>query len=318
MNPKVPSLLSWIVEQRIYVILVVLFLLAFFFVPYFATLLNLANLAVQLSIDGVIVVGMAILMIAYGIDLGVGANFAMSGIVYALLAQKGIPIPLAALGGVITGSLVGLANGLIVTKLKIHFFIATLATMVIVQGIAITISKGEVVYPGVQNFDWLGRHQIGPVEFPVIAFLIMVVIGHFILSQTKIGRYWYAIGDNPEAAKRAGLNVDRIFIYAFIAVGLCAGLSGVIFAGRANSGSPSLGVDTALNVISASVVGGISLYGGIGSIPGAFAGLLIINILRNSLNLLGVTPYTQYVVRGLILISVVVMDAYFNWRKRSV
>jgi ribose/xylose/arabinose/galactoside ABC-type transport system permease subunit len=146
----------------------------------------------------------------------------------------------------------------------------------------------------------------------------MVVIGHFILSETKIGRYWYAIGDNPEAAKRAGLNVDRTFIFAFIAVGLCAGLSGVIFAGRANSGSPSLGVDTALNVISASVVGGISLYGGIGSIPGAFAGLLIINILRNSLNLLGVTPYTQYVVRGLILISVVVMDAYFNWRKRSV
>jgi ribose/xylose/arabinose/galactoside ABC-type transport system permease subunit len=318
MNTQARNLLSWIVEQRIYVILLVLFLLAVFFVPYFATLVNLTNLAVQLSIDGVIVVGMAILMIAFGIDLGVGTNFAFSGIVYALLAQKGLPIPIAALGGVIAGSLVGLVNGLIVTKLKIHFFIATLATMVIVQGVAITISHGEVVYPGVPNFDWLGRHHIGPVEFPVIVFLLMVVIGHFILSQTKIGRYWYAIGDNPEAAKRAGLNVDRIFIFAFIAVGLCAGLSGVIFAGRANSGSPSLGVETALNVISASVVGGVSLYGGIGTVPGAFAGLLIINILRNSLNLLGVTPYTQYVVRGLILISVVVMDAYFNWRKRSV
>jgi ribose/xylose/arabinose/galactoside ABC-type transport system permease subunit len=318
MKTRAANLLSWIVEQRIFAILIVLFLLSMIFVPYFATLINLTNLAVQLSIDGIIVVGMAILMIAFGIDLGVGANFAMSGIVYGLLAKQGIPIPFAALGGVISGSLVGLVNGLIVTKLKIHFFIATLATMVIVQGLAITLSHGEVVYPGVPNFDWLGRHQVGPVEFPVVVFLIMVVIGHFILSQTKIGRYWYAIGDNPEAAKRAGLHVDRIFIMAFIAVGLCAGLSGVIFAARANSGSPSLGVDTALNVISASVVGGVSLYGGVGTIPGVFAGLLIINILRNSLNLLGISPYTQYVVRGLILISVVVMDAYFNWRKRSV
>ena len=146
----------------------------------------------------------------------------------------------------------------------------------------------------------------------------MTVIGHFILSQTRIGRYWYAIGDNQEAAKRAGLRVDWIFILAFVAVGICTGIAGVLFAARANSGSPSLGVDTALNVISAAVLGGVSLYGGIGSVPGAFAGILIINILRNDLNLIGVIPYWQYVVQGLILISVVVMDAYFNWRKRSV
>jgi ribose transport system permease protein len=318
MNTTWRNLLSWIVEKRIFVILIVIFLLAVFFVPYFPTMVNLSNLAVQLSIDGIVVVGMAILMVAFGIDLGVGSNFAMSGIVYALLAQYGLPIPVAALGGVIAGSLIGLVNGLIVTKLKIHFFIATLATMVVFQGVAITISKGEVVYPGIEGFDWLGRFQIGPIQFPVLVFLLTVLIGHVILSQTKIGQYWYAIGDNQEAAKRVGLNVDRIFTSAFIAAGLCAGLAGVIFAARANSGSPSLGVDTALDAISASVIGGVSLYGGIGSIPGAFAGLLIINILRNSLNLIGVTPYVQYVVRGSILILVVVMDAYFNWRKRSV
>ncbi len=318
MKTFLPHLLSWIIELRIFVILIILAILSICFVPYFATPVNLANLAVQLSIDGVIVIGMAILMIAFGIDLGVGANFALSGIVYALLAQKGLPIPLAAAGGIVAGSLVGLINGLVVTKLKIHFFIATLATMVICQGLSVTISNGEVVYPGVAGFDWLGRYAIGLVEFPVFVFIIVAILGHFFLSDTKIGRYWYAIGDNQEAAQRAGLNVDKIFISSFIATGLCAGISGVLFAARANSGSPSLGVETGLNVISAAVIGGISLYGGIGSIPGAVSGLLIINVLRNDLNLMGVSPYIQYVVRGLILIGVVVMDAYFNWRKRAV
>lgn len=318
MKARTLHLLTGIIEQRIYVVLVLLILFSILFVPDFATPVNLSNLTVQLSIDGVIVIGMTILMIAFGIDLSVGANFAMSGIVYALLAKNGFPIPVAALGGMLAGGLIGMVNGLLVTKLKIHFFIATLATMVIVQGLAITVSSGEVVYAGVPNFEWLGRYQIGLVQFPFIVFLFVALIGHFILSQTKIGRYWYAIGDNQETAKRVGLNANRIFVYAFIAVGLSAGLSGVLFAARANAGSPSLGVDTALNVISAAVIGGVSLYGGIGSVPGASAGILIINILRNMLNLIGVSPYWQYVVRGIILSGVVVMDAYFNWAKRSV
>ena len=190
--------------------------------------------------------------------------------------------------------------------------------MVIVRGLAISLSNEKVVYPGVDGFDWIGRHPVGPVEFPFVVFVAVILVLHFVLSQTPLGKYWYAIGGNREAAKRAGLKVDWYYILAFVVVGACAGISGVLLASRANAASPSLGLETALIAISATVIGGTSLYGGIGTIPGAVAGIVLINVIRNSLNLLGVPPYSQYVVRGTILIGVVVMDAYFGWRRRVV
>ena len=312
------EIVAWLIEKRIFVLLVFFIILAVLFVPLFATPINLSNLLSQLTIDGVVVIGMTILMVAFGIDLSVGSTLALAGIIYALLAGTGVAIPLAILGAVLVGGLVGLTNGLIVTKLRINFFIATLATMVAIRGLAITLANGQVVYPGVSGFDWIGRQQAGPIEVPVIVFLVTAIVAHFVLSQTRLGRYWYAIGGNREAAQRVGLKVDRYYIMAFVVTGLCAGLAGVLLAARANSASPSVGVETNLIAIASTVIGGTSLYGGVGTIPGAVAGLLLVNILRNSLNLLGVSPYYQYLVRGVILIGVVVMDAYFGWRRRVV
>jgi ribose/xylose/arabinose/galactoside ABC-type transport system permease subunit len=309
---------TWLIERRIFVLLFTFIILAVLFVPLFATPINVSNLLTQLTIDGVVVIGMTILMVSFGIDLSVGSTLALAGIVYALLAQSGVQIPLAIFGAVVVGGLVGLTNGLIVTKLKINFFIATLATMVAIRGLAITLASEKVVYPGVDGFDWIGRQQAGPIEMPVIVFLATAIIAHLVLSQTRLGRYWYAIGGNRDAAQRAGLKVNRLYVMAFVVTGASAGLAGVLLAARANSASPSVGLETNLIAIASTVIGGTSLYGGVGTIPGAVAGILLINILRNSLNLLGVSPYYQYLVRGVILISVVVMDAYFGWKRRVV
>jgi ribose/xylose/arabinose/galactoside ABC-type transport system permease subunit len=312
------EIVAWLIEKRIFVLVIFFIIVAVLFVPLFATPINLSNLLTQLTIDGVVVIGMTILMVAFGIDLSVGSNLALAGIVYALLVKSGVTIPLAILGAVLVGGVVGLTNGLIVTRLRVNFFIATLATMVAVRGLAITLANEKVVYPGVAGFDWIGRQPAGPIEVPVIVFLVTAIIAHLVLSQTRLGRYWYAIGGNREAAQRVGLKVDRYYVMAFVVTGACAGLAGVLLAARANSASPSVGIETNLIAIAATVIGGTSLYGGIGTIPGAVAGLLLVNILRNALNLLGVSPYYQYLVRGVILIGVVVMDAYFGWRRRVV
>lgn len=312
------EIVAWFIEQRIFVLLAIFIFWAVLFVPLFATPTNLSNLLTQLTVDGVVVIGMTVLMVTFGVDLSVGSTLALAGIVYALLTQAGVQIPIAILGALVVGGLVGLTNGLMVTKLKINFFIATLATMVAIRGLAITLADEKVVYPGVAGFDWIGRQQAGPIEIPVIIFLITAIMAHLVLSQTRLGRYWYAIGGNRDAAQRVGLKVDRYYVLAFILTGVCAGLAGVLLAARANSASPSVGSETNLIAIASTVIGGTSLYGGIGTVPGAVAGLLLVNIVRNSLNLLGVSPYYQYLVRGVILIGVVVIDAYFGWRRRVV
>lgn len=314
--PDYPQVVvGWLIQNWIFVLLGLVFVWAVLFVPNFGTTINLSHLLTQLSVDGIIVIGMTILMIAWGIDLSVGSTQALAGIVYALFQSVGIPV--AMLMGVVAGGLVGVANGLIVTKMKINFFITTLATMVAVRGIALTLSDGQPIYGAVNGFDWIGQHKVGAIELPVIVFAAIAIIGYIILSQTGLGRYWYAIGGNRQAAHQVGLNVDRYYTLAFAVTGLCAGLSGVVLASRASSASPAIGLETPLIVIAATVVGGTSLYGGIGTVPGAVAGLIIINIIRNLFNLSGVSPYSQYVVRGLILIAVVVVDAYLISRHRE-
>jgi ribose/xylose/arabinose/galactoside ABC-type transport system permease subunit len=309
-KPRV--IMPWLIQNRIFVLLGLTFVWALAFVPYFATSLNLSQLLTQLSVDGIVALGMTILMVSFGVDLSAGSTLALSGVVYALF--QGVGIPIAMFLGVLVGALVGLVNGLVVTRMKVNFFIATLATMTGVRGLVLALSDSKTIYGSAQGFDWVGTHKIGPVEFPVIVFFSMAFIAHIILAYTRLGRYWYAIGGNADAARRLGLDVDKYFALAFVVVGLCAGISGVLLASRSSSGAPSVGQETALIAIASTVVGGTSLYGGVGSIPGAVAGILLINLVRNSLILLGVSPYYQYVVQGLILVGVVVMDAYFGAR----
>lgn len=309
------GIVQWLIEYRAIVLLAVVVALALLFVPYFRTELNITQMLTQLSIDGVVSVGITILMVAGGIDLGVGSTLALGGMVFTLFQELGVPV--AALLGMLTGVLVGAVNAFVVTKMRVNFFIATLASMVAGRGLVIMLCDSKTIYGEVPGFNWMGTYKVGILEFPALAFFVIAIIAHFVMSQMRLGRYWYAIGGNRDAAMRAGLPVKRLFALAFVVMGLCSGIAGVLLASRISAGSPNVGRDTGLIAISATVIGGTSLFGGVGHIPGAVAGSLLLGIIRNSLNLLGVKPYWQWVVQGMILVSVVVIDVYVTRRRRT-
>ncbi len=307
--------LQWLIEYRAFILLAIAVVYAVLFVPFFATERNITQMTTQFSIDGIISIGLTILMIAWGIDLGVGATMALGGVVFALAQDLGVPI--AALLGILAGACVGIVNGFVVTKMRVNFFIATLSSMVAVQGITFIISEEMTIYGHAEGFGWMGSAKLGILEFPALAFFGIGIIAHLIMTQTRIGTYWYAIGGNADASHRAGLHVNLLFALAFVVAGLCSGVAGVLLASRSVSANPGVGRDTALFAISATVIGGTSLFGGVGNVLGAVAGVLLLGVIRNSLNLLGVSAYWQWVIQGIILVSVVISDVYVNRRRRT-
>ncbi len=309
------NLLQWLIEYRAFVLLGLALTYAVLFVPFFATERNITQMTTQFSIDGIISIGLTVLMIAWGIDLGVGATLALAGVVFALSQDLGVPV--AALLGILAGAGVGLVNGFVVTKMRVNFFIATLSTMVAVKGLTFIISDETTIYGHAEGFGWMGSAKLGIFEFPALAFFAIGIITHWIMTQTSLGTYWYAIGGNSDASHRAGLNVNLIFALSFVVAGLCSGIAGVLLASRAVSANPGVGRDTALFAISATVIGGTSLFGGVGNVLGAVAGVMFLGVVRNSLNLLGVSAYWQWVIQGVILVSVVVSDVYMNRRRRT-
>ena len=308
-------LLQWLIEYRAFVLLGCALTYAVLFVPFFATERNITQMTTQFSIDGIISIGLTVLMIAWGIDLGVGATMALAGVVFALSQDLGVPM--AALLGVLAGAGVGIVNGFVVTRMRVNFFIATLSTMVAVKGLTFIISDETTIYGHAEGFGWMGSAKLGIFEFPALAFFGIGIIAHLIMTQTSLGTYWYAIGGNADASHRAGLNVNRLFALSFVVAGLCSGIAGVLLASRAVSANPGVGRDTALFAISATVIGGTSLFGGVGNVLGAVAGVMFLGVVRNSLNLLGVSAYWQWVIQGVILVSVVVSDVYMNRRRRT-
>ena len=315
MGDRKREIVQWLIEYRAVVLLAIVAVLALLFVPYFPTEINITQMLTQLSVEGVVSVGITILMIAWGMDLGVGSTLAFGGMIFALFQDLGVPV--AASLGVLAGALVGLVNGVVVTRMRVNFFIATLASMVAIRGLVVMLCDSKTVYGAVPGFDWMGTYKLWVFEFPTLAFFGIAIIAHFIMSQTRLGRYWYAVGGNRDAARRAGLPVDGLFTLAFVVTGLCSGIAGVLLAARSCSASPIVGRDTALIAISGTVIGGTSLFGGVGHIPGAVAGSLLLGIIRNSLNLLGVKPYWQWVIQGMILVTVVVMDVYVTRRRKT-
>ena len=309
------EILQWLIEYRAFVLLGIALTYAVLFVPFFATERNITQMTTQFSIDGIISIGLTILMIAWGIDLGVGATLALGGVVFALAQDLGVP--LAALLGILAGAGVGIVNGFVVTKMRVNFFIATLSTMVAVKGLTFIITDETTIYGHAEGFGWMGSAKLWIFEFPALAFFGIGIIAHLIMTQTSLGTCWYAIGGNSDASHRAGLNVKLLFALAFVVAGLCSGTAGVLLASRAVSANPGVGRDTALFAISATVIGGTSLFGGVGNVLGAVAGVLLLGVVRNSLNLLGVSAYWQWVIQGAILVSVVVSDVYMNRRRQT-
>jgi len=283
--------------------------------PYFLTVSNLMNIAEQTSINAIIAVGMTFVIITAGIDLSVGSIVAVSGVVLAGVLHSGIPEPLAILVGLGIGSLCGLINGLLISYGRLPAFIATLGMMSVARGAALFYTEGRPISGFSPELRFLATGELARIPAPVIIMVALYVAAHFVLKRTKLGRYAYAIGGNEEAANLSGINTKIVKTAIYGVCGLLSGLAAVILTARLNSAQPIAGMMYELDAIAAVVIGGTSLMGGEGKISGTLIGAFVMGILRNGLNLLGISSFTQQIVIGSVIICAVLVDMALRKRR---
>lgn len=278
--------------------------------PGFLSVSNLMNVLRQVSINALIAFGMTFVILTGGIDLSVGATLALTGAVTAGMMASGIDPIFAMLLGLLLGAVLGAINGFIIAKGKVAPFIATLATMTIYRGLTLVYTDGRPI-SGLGDsltFQMLGKGYFLGIPIPVVTMIISFGILYFILKKTTFGRRVYAVGGNEEASILSGINADRIKIYVYSLLGLLAALASLILTSRLNSAQPTAGEMFELDAIAAVVLGGTSLTGGRGWIVGTLIGALIIGVLNNGLNLIGVPSFFQQVVKGAVILLAVLLD----------
>ncbi|AJC95058.1 ribose ABC transporter permease [Staphylococcus hyicus] len=278
--------------------------------PAFLDLSNLLNLLRQISINGLIAFGMTFVILTGGIDLSVGSILALSSAFIALLITSGVDPILAIIIGVVIGFILGVVNGIFVTKGNMAPFIATLATMTIFRGLTLVVTDGNPITNLGDNylFQLFGKGYFFGIPVPAVTMTLVFIILFVILHKTTFGRHTYAIGGNEIASKISGIKVDRVKIFIYGISGLMAALAGAILTSRLNSAQPTAGTAYELDAIAAVVLGGTSLTGGKGRIVGTLIGVLIIGVLNNGLNLLGVSSFYQQVVKGVVILIAVLID----------
>jgi ribose transport system permease protein len=283
----------------------------------FFTVRNQMNILDQAHQIGLLAIGVTVVIIAGGFDLSLGAIFAMSGIVAAMVTRDLLGVEALApysayLGwgaGIMVGALIGLINGLLVTTFRINTFVATLASGFVIRGLALVLTQGQQIRVPDQTFQMLARGSVGPVRNTIIIWLLFALILTFVLMRTKFGRHVFASGDNPEAARLSGINVDRVRTITFCISGLAAGLAGVISASRFMTAQNDAGQGLELIAIAAVVIGGTSIMGGEGAIWRTVLGVLLLRLINNGFNLINVDTFYQSIFQGLIILFAVALDA---------
>jgi len=292
------------------VVFAVLFIGCTLFVPNFGTLINMKGLGLAMSMSGMVACGMLFCLASGDFDLSVASVIACAGVTTAVVINMTESLWIGIAAGLLLGVACGFINGFVIAKLKINALITTLATMQIVRGLAYIFSDGKAVGIEDERFFALGYANWLGVPAPVWLTIGTMLIFGFLLNRTTFGRNTLAIGGNEEAARLAGVPVVRTRIIIFILSGLVSAAAGIILASRMTSGQPMTSLGYELIVISACVLGGVSLKGGIGKISYVVAGVLILGTVENAMNLLNISPFSQYVVRGLILLAAVIFDRY--------
>lgn len=268
----------------------------------FLTLDNLANIGRQVSINAIIATGMTLVIIAGGIDLSVGAVMTLAMTLCAGAMLAGVPVVLAIGLALLTGLACGALNGVLIAYLRLPAIIVTLATMEIPRGVALLYTGGYPLTNLPEAFAPIGRGELLGLQVPTLVMLVVVLAGHIFLTRFVAGRALYALGGNEEAAHLAGVPVRRYKLLAYVLSGCAASVSGVVLASRLMSGQPNAGVGFELDAIAAVVLGGTAITGGRGSVVGTLIGAVTLGVLNNGLNLLGVSPYTQKIFKGVIIL----------------
>jgi inositol transport system permease protein len=274
----------------------------------FLSLANLTNVARQVSINGILAVGVTFVLLTAGVDLSLGSVVALSGVACATFAHPGehaVVVPIAV--GLLTGAACGLVNGILVTRGGVAPFIVTLGMMTVARGLALILSGGRPVANMSTELTALAGDFLG-VPIPVLCFAGVAFAAWFFLRDFRLGRHVYAVGGNEQAARAAGVPVERVKLFAYGVCGLLTGLAGVVLAARITTGQPNAGQAYELDAIAAVVIGGTSLAGGVGTITGTLLGVLLIGVINNGLDLTGVSSYYQAVIKGLIIVGAVWLD----------
>jgi ribose/xylose/arabinose/galactoside ABC-type transport system permease subunit len=298
--------------------------------PAFFTSVNIFNVLRQVSIYGLLAIGMTFIILTGGIDLSIGSVLALAGLVGAAVAKgstglltgaaagegSGLPVPVAILAAIAVGLAAGLIQGLGVAKLKVPAFIVTLGGLSAFRGAALVFSNGQPISAFAPEYRWWGQGMVGPVPVPVIIFVTFALLAGVVLRYTKYGRRIYAVGGNQQAARLSGLNVDRLILSVYVISGFFAGLSGFLLSSRLNSAEQVAGIGYELTVIAGVVIGGTGFLGGEGGIFGTVVGILLIGVLANGLTLLNVSSYYQQIIIGLIIVFAVFFDQWVKSRRR--
>jgi ribose/xylose/arabinose/galactoside ABC-type transport system permease subunit len=277
--------------------------------PHFLTVSNLLNVLEQTSINAVIAAGMTFVIISGGIDLSVGSIVAFSGVILASTLQGAPATPLAIAAGLAAGAACGLVNGLLITHGRLPPFIATLGMMSVARGAALVFTDGRPVSGFEAGFRSLATERVLGIPAPVLCAAVVYLLAHLLLSRTRFGRYVYAIGGNEEATRLSGVPVRFHKTMVYVLCGVTSAIAAVLLTARLNSAQPIAGMMYELDAIAATVIGGTSLLGGSGSLGGTLVGALIMGVLRNGLNLLGVSSFLQQIVIGVVIIVAVLVDS---------
>jgi ribose/xylose/arabinose/galactoside ABC-type transport system permease subunit len=301
--------------------------------PRFLSSLNLFNVMRQISITGLIAVGMTFVILTAGIDLSVGSVVALAGLAAAVVAKGGAQNRFsidagdvaaagygwfaAMLAATLVGTVCGWIQGIGITRLKVPPFVVTLGGLSAFRGAALLIAGGGPLSGFQESYVWWGQGRIGPVPVPVILFLSVAVIAHVVLRFTRYGRQVYAVGGNQEAARLSGVDVKRVLLSVYVIVGMVAGFAGFVLSARLNSSEAVAGIGYELTVIASVVIGGTSLFGGTGTIFGTVIGSILIGVLINGLVLMNISSYIQQIIIGVITVLAVAFDQFAKQRKRA-
>ncbi len=310
------SIYKFLLNNPVVIAVIIMFLLMLLFVPSFATMSNLTKLAQQISYTGIAVVGLAFVLIGGGNDLSMGANITFTSIMAAILMTRYMQSsPASVLPGILIamlfGILIGLLNGVLVAKVGVNAFMMTLIIQMLLDGISLIITGAKAIGGLPEGYIGIGTNSFLGVPIPIVVMLIFFILGQFVLKKTSYGRMLYVTGANKQAARLVGIPVERILIIAFAISGFCASCGGIILSARLGAATPSSGSYIMLDIMSAAIIGGNSLFGGKGSVFGGACGVLLLGLISNGLNLLGVSYNATMIVKGVIILLAVALD-YLN------
>lgn len=311
---KQNRVMELLIKYRVFVIFLVLFAVMAIFSDSFLTRGNILNMLRQLSINGIVAVGMTFVLITGGIDLSVGSVLTFSAMVGCSFIQTGSPYLVAMAIGIslVVGLGIGLVNGILVAYGRVPAFIVTLGTQLAASGAALLFRNGSPI-PGLKDsFNTIGAGSVLGIPMPIIIFFVIMLIGGFLLRKTSFGRHTYAVGGNPLAARACGIKDRSITVWVYVISGLCAAIAGIVLAARVRTATPLAGNGYELDAIAAAVLGGTSLTGGIGNMWGTLAGVLIIGLLNNGMDMLNIQSYIQDIVQGVIIVAAVLIDVNTN------